>query len=99
MWSVAAGVFALLSVVLLRLGLRGRLVTSNPVCRRCHFDLIGSVAARCPECGAQLSLRQAVREGGLRKRRWWVLLVALLCFVLFMLFLACAFLPSDAPIG
>lgn len=51
-------------------GLRGRRVDDHPWCRQCRFDLFGSPSrsSRCPECGANLDSRRAVRHGR-RKRR------------------------------
>src|SRR5437762_1185999 len=55
-------------------GLRGRRIDDHPVCRRCRFDLIGvypssAAMARCPECGADLGHRRAVRIGQRRRRK------------------------------
>ncbi len=70
-------VAALLLVVLFGamlavLGFRGRLVSTNPHCRRCRFDLgglpISGLEARCPECGRGLDAPGAVRRGLRRKR-------------------------------
>lgn len=39
-------------LVLLILGLRGRIVSHDPLCRRCRYSLTGLVSKRCPECGS-----------------------------------------------
>ncbi len=51
-------------------GMRGRRIDDHPGCRRCGFDLFGSMAGsvRCPECGANLELKRAVRHGRRRRR-------------------------------
>lgn len=58
-------------MVLLALGIRGRRVDDHPVCRRCGFDLHGlhPGTEACPECGAGLGGRRAVRIGRRRLRR------------------------------
>lgn len=68
-----------LGVALLFLGLRGRRIDDHPLCSRCRFDLVGlpvlsdgagpAGAARCPECGADLSRPRATRTGHRRRFR------------------------------
>lgn len=60
-FSLVFGVGLLLFV----LGRRGRRVGSQPVCRRCDFDLRGKPADvnRCSECGADLASDRAVVTG------------------------------------
>jgi hypothetical protein len=72
-------VVAMGSLVLLYVGLRGRPVNDHPICRRCGFDLVGRPAdsTRCPECGADLGARRAVRIGA-RQRRGRLVVTALL---------------------
>jgi hypothetical protein len=59
-----------LGVVLLVLGLRGKRLNTNPICRDCAFDLVavpeGTIT--CPECGAGLKRPNAIRIGARRKR-------------------------------
>jgi len=87
MTLIAAAIVALLlaGVVLLLLGFRGRLVSTHPHCRACGFDLAGlpePIAARpCPECGADLTARRAIRPGR-RCRRPRVLVAGVLCLLL-----------------
>jgi hypothetical protein len=59
----------LLGAILLALGLRGRVVGTDPHCRRCKFNLRGRdpSSARCPECGTELT--DASVRVGLRRRR------------------------------
>lgn len=51
-------------------GLRGRVLDGHPVCRKCRFDLVGSVPgmAKCPECGERLDASKAIAIGN-RSRR------------------------------
>jgi hypothetical protein len=60
---------ALAGAVLLWLGLRGSKIDNHPICRKCGFDLFGlDMAVKCPECGADLEARDAIRLGH-RERR------------------------------
>src|SRR3954468_8599598 len=61
----------LISLPLLYLGWRGRVVGSQPVCRRCGFDLTGLpvTSTNCPECGSDLRRSHATRRGHLLRRR------------------------------
>ncbi|GEM_PF-3726368 len=62
--------FAVVGALLFVGGVRGRRIDDHPWCRRCRFDLFGSPAesSRCPECGADLDSRRAVRQGRRRRR-------------------------------
>lgn len=62
---------ALAGVVLFWLGVRGRRLNTHPACRRCGFDLLGVFpgGANCPECGAPLGARRAVRAGVRQRQR------------------------------
>jgi hypothetical protein len=75
-------VVALASLALLYVGLRGRRVNDHPICRRCGFDLVGRPpgSTRCPECGAELGGRRAVRVGA-RQRRGGLVTIALVLLV------------------
>jgi len=72
LFIVALLIAALLGAALLAGAIRGRVVSRNPHCRKCRFDLIGLAldgdAARCPECGRTLRDPRAIRVG-LRKKR------------------------------
>ncbi len=65
---IAATAFGVLSVVV---GLRGRQIDAHPHCAKCGYDLVSSVLSpdRCPECGAGLAGRRALRQGR-RQMRW-----------------------------
>lgn len=61
-------------------GLRGWRVDDHPLCRKCRYDLSGHIdphprhlsrgerGMRCPECGADLTGRRALRIGTRRRR-------------------------------
>src|SRR4030095_1839286 len=69
-WILAWIIPALLGIALLWRGLRGRRIDDHPLCRRCGYDLFGTVEpANCPECGTKLESKRSVRLGH-RKRRW-----------------------------
>jgi hypothetical protein len=81
-WLIPAlpAAVAVIGVLTLWLGLRGRRVDQHPVCRRCAYDLVGLPADRaaCPECGNDLRRPRAVRTGNRRRRRGLLALGALL---------------------
>jgi hypothetical protein len=66
---------AVVALMLLWLGLRGRRVGDHPFCRRCGFDLFGKPdeSQICPECGARL-LSPRAYVIGVRHRRLWAML-------------------------
>ena len=77
-WIVGA---VLVGLSLVILGLVGRRAGDEPRCRRCAFDLSGQPepsTGACPECGADLACARAARRG-LRKRRWLVFALGLVC--------------------
>ena len=63
------GVAVVLGVLTIVVGMRGRL-NEHPVCRKCGFDLFGTLPDRgtCPECGADLGNAGSVRVGERRRR-------------------------------
>ena len=67
-------------LALLAVGLRGRRVDDHRLCRGCGYDLTGlpAGAARCSECGRDLTAKRAVRVGHRERRRWAVVLSVLL---------------------
>ncbi len=67
---------AVVALVLLCIGLVGKQIDHLPHCRRCGYDVSGiDPSATCPECGADLALRRAIRIG-LRRKRAWALISA-----------------------
>lgn len=52
-------------------GWRGRRLDDHPWCRKCRFDLFGASpqAVACPECGANLKAKRAVKKGQRKRRR------------------------------
>lgn len=75
---VLSGVVALVGLLGLLIGLRGRAIDDHPWCRACRFDVFGLDTDRCPECGATLSKPGAIRRGQRRQRRGLVVGGALL---------------------
>ena len=77
-----AAVACLVGAGLLAIGLRGRRANDHPHCRGCGFDLIGLTEPRtCPECGADLSRRDAIKMGQRVRRSGvvWAACVLLAC--------------------
>lgn len=72
MWPFLAAVTCTIAgLAMAMMALRGRRRDTHPVCRRCRFDLIGLTGpAVCPECGAGLAARGAVRRGNRVPRPW-----------------------------
>lgn len=73
-WSIIAlSALALLGLAAIVAGWRGRVVSTDPHCVRCRFNLAGlAQPAVCPACGTNLARRRATRRG-LRARRWWLI--------------------------
>jgi ribosomal protein L37E len=65
------------------LGMRGRRVDDHPICRKCGFDLFGRPegSTRCAECGADTTRPRATRSGRRVRRRWAVVLGAMMLAV------------------
>lgn len=61
----------LTGIVLFAIGWRGKRIDDHPLCRRCRYDLVGTVElpAKCPECGSALNNPRATRLGNRRRRR------------------------------
>ncbi len=72
-WLPVVGMLAL-AALLVRAGLRGRRIGSEPFCRKCEYQLTGIQSARCPECGTELNERAIVH--GVRKRSWGLVALA-----------------------
>lgn len=88
--GLALAVMMLLGLAATLIGRRGKRLDDHPLCRACRFDLIGLPALstasspavfRCPECGADLSARRAIRVGHYR-RRPWVLAIGLVLTII-----------------
>lgn len=64
-------IFLLTGLGLLAIGIRGKVVDDHPYCRRCGFDLTGSLpdARACPECGCELLPSTITRHRRQRRRR------------------------------
>ncbi len=65
---------ALLGILLLVLGWVGKRINNHPICRECHYDLIGAdpASTRCPECGANIENEHAIYKGERRKRPYFL---------------------------
>lgn len=78
-----------IAAILFLLGIRGRQIHNRPTCRRCRFDLSGSLnatppqqsATRCPECGSSLAKPSAIRPGLRRPRPALIAAATLLLFI------------------
>lgn len=79
---VIATSLSLVGLLLFLHGVIGRRIDDHPHCRKCGFDLFGRWPdiKNCPECGRELSGKEAVRNGT-RRRNGWVIATGLL-FVL-----------------
>ncbi|MGJ8637657.1 MAG: hypothetical protein ACSHX5_12510 [Phycisphaerales bacterium] len=72
---------AILGVILLRIGVRGKLISPNPHCRKCKFDLAGHALDEptpCPECGTTLRTNTPAITDGLQKTRKFALLASII---------------------
>lgn len=75
---------AILGVILLRIGVRGKLISPNPHCRKCKFDLAGHALddpTPCPECGTILRTQTPSIIIGRYKARKLVLVAAALFLI------------------
>jgi len=74
-------VLCTLGIFTLYFALRGRLISNNPHCQGCKFDLVGLELNRdsiCPECGKPIVPDTPTIQIGLRKRRSILATLALL---------------------
>ncbi len=69
--------------------LKGRRVDNHPLCRRCGFDLIGTLPSSniCPECGRDVSSARSRLEGH-RVRRHGLAIMSSLVFMFSAIWLA-----------
>lgn len=61
---------------------RGRRLDRHPVCRKCGYDLFGLAQPKpsaCPECGADLARKRAIRIGNRRPIKRFMLPGLMLC--------------------
>lgn len=76
----------LLALVLIGIGVRGRVVQRGRFCRRCRFDLAGiepdDPGARCTECGRSV-ISPAARRSTLRARRRWPIIAGTIILLLY----------------
>lgn len=79
--------FAMLALVLIALGVRGRVSQRGQFCRRCRFDLVGidlgASGARCTECGRTIT-DPAARRSTLRARRRGPIIVGAIILLLYV---------------
>ncbi|MFK7759295.1 MAG: hypothetical protein AB8C13_05040 [Phycisphaerales bacterium] len=78
---IYASVSAVAGVILLRIGIQGKRVSTSPHCRSCKFDLGGldlSNPTNCPECGGGVSDSSKTVRDGLYKKRPWIILLAMM---------------------
>ncbi len=81
----------LASIVVLGIGLRGRVIDDHPICRKCGYDLHGlpESSGRCSECGSDLKSTNAIRKGH-RQRRWRMVSIGAAFSVLMLVYLSTA---------
>ncbi len=77
--AIASSVLLAAGVFIVAVGLRHRRRGTEPRCRKCEYELTGLSAARCPECGSDISTPIGVVKGHrVRRRRLLILGIALL---------------------
>lgn len=92
--TIALIASAACGAVLIALGLRGRRLDRNPICRRCGFDLQGRfpwsqpTTPTCPDCGERLLTFRSVMPGARARRASLMALGLMLCFPGLVLLLA-----------
>ncbi|MCH2132750.1 MAG: hypothetical protein MK116_03270 [Phycisphaerales bacterium] len=84
MTAIIIVVFAVLLMVLLVIGLRGRVIPESPACAKCRYCVARITTSTCPECGADLAAC-GVLDGRRQPISRWirVILVALVSLFLF----------------
>jgi hypothetical protein len=73
-----------IAAIFIAIGLPARRIGEEPRCRRCGVELGPTLPGRCPECGADLALRRAIRHGQRRRRRLALVTGLLLAGVLLL---------------
>jgi hypothetical protein len=77
-------ILLVLALVMIVLGIRGRVIERGRFCRSCRFDLQGispdDPTARCPECGRLVSMGRTPRRV-MRKRMRVVIVLGVLVFL------------------
>lgn len=79
---IIASLISLAGLGIALLGIRGRRVSDALHCRKCRYELTGlDDPQQCPECGAQLAVPRAVRQG-LRQKRVGIIALGSLLLLL-----------------
>lgn len=82
---IFSSISAFAGLLLLRIGIRGKQVSSNPHCRKCKFDLHGlnlDEPLQCPECGVDLKANpKAILPARFRARKLVILLSVLFLMI------------------
>ncbi len=77
---LSAGVLSIMGILLLKFGLWPRRHGDTPYCRKCGYNLTGTLTGVCSECGTTLTADAVVQ--GQRPRRQWVTATGVLMIVL-----------------
>jgi hypothetical protein len=88
-----------LGALLVRRGLRARLLDRDPRCRGCRYLLVNLhiLPAKCPECGLRLPPANAVE--GARAPRWSVVLAGVALAIVGLAPFGAALVPRVAPVA
>jgi len=85
-----------IGTMLFILGRFGRQTDDHPLCKRCRFDLVGSIdhSSRCPECGRDVSGPRGVVIGHRRPYRSCIIIS-----IIILLFSVTAFIVEILPMA